>query len=138
VPDEFLLADETATEGLGFDLGQRLAPGTTLILLGQLGAGKTTLVRGLARALESSASVASPTYAYIHEYPTPQGPLVHVDAYRLEKPGRLWQMGLQELLERARLTVIEWGEGLIADLEEPVVVRLEMAGSGRRATVEGA
>ena len=131
------LPDEAATEALGESLGRALPPGAVLVLSGPLGAGKTTLVRGLARAVGSTASVASPTYAYVHEYPTPGGPLVHVDAYRLEDPRRLWSMGLAEMLERARLTVIEWGEGLVGELDGPLVVRLEAAGGGRRATVTG-
>jgi len=137
VTGSYDLPDEAATEALGESLGRALPPGAVLVLSGPLGAGKTTLVRGLARAVGSTASVASPTYAYVHEYPTPGGPLVHVDAYRLEDPRRLWSMGLAEMLERARLTVIEWGEGLVGELDGPLVVRLEAAGGGRRATVTG-
>jgi tRNA threonylcarbamoyladenosine biosynthesis protein TsaE len=94
------------------EYAKTLEPGAVLILSGVMGAGKTTFVRGLARGLGATVAVSSPTYTYIHQYPTPKGVLVHIDAYRLETPNKLFSMGLEEYLETAFATVIEWGQGL--------------------------
>ena len=118
------------------DLAKSFEPGRVLVLIGVMGAGKTTFTKGLARGLGFSGEVTSPTYTYIHEYPTPQGTLTHIDAYRLEPKSRLWQMGLDELLARSRLTVIEWGIEFVAELENPLVIRLEVISEGRRIIVQ--
>ena len=77
------LTDETATERLAGWLAPRLPEGAVLLLQGPMGAGKTTFVRHLARALGFAGRVTSPTYTLMHTYPTPSGPLLHVDVYRL-------------------------------------------------------
>jgi tRNA threonylcarbamoyladenosine biosynthesis protein TsaE len=123
-----------ALENFAENLVRTLEPGRVLILIGVMGAGKTTFTKGLARGL--GFTVTSPTYTYIHEYPTPLGTLAHIDAYRLEPKSRLWQMGLDELLERSRLTVIEWGLEFVTELENPLVIRLEVVAEGRRILVE--
>ncbi len=125
-----------ALEDFGFSLVSNLPVGAVLVLVGPMGAGKTTLTKGIARGLGFDGEVTSPTYTYIHQYPTPHGELVHVDAYRFEDARALWKMGLEELLEGARLTVIEWGEALIPNLETVTVVRLEVVPEGRRVIVE--
>lgn len=130
------LPDEAALEEFGERLAGRLAPGTVLVLTGPLGAGKTTLVRGLARGLGATAEATSPTYSLIHEYPTPAGPLVHADAYRLQDPRRLWALGLAELIEGARLTAVEWGLSLLGELDAPAVARLSPEGGGRRLELD--
>ncbi len=114
-----------------------LAPrGTLLILSGPLGAGKTTLVQALGRQLGSPARISSPTYTLIHEYPSPAGPLVHIDAYRLPSAEVLLDLGLEDYLERARLVAVEWGEGLLKTFPDALEVRLELGEEGtRRATV---
>ncbi len=125
-----------ALECFAEDLAKSFEPGRVLVLIGVMGAGKTTFTKGLARGLGFSGEVTSPTYTYIHEYPTPQGTLTHIDAYRLEPKSRLWQMGLDELLARSRLTVIEWGIEFVAELENPLVIRLEVISEGRRIIVQ--
>jgi tRNA threonylcarbamoyladenosine biosynthesis protein TsaE len=125
-----------ALEQFAENLALSLEPGLVLILIGVMGAGKTTFTKGLARGLGFMGEVTSPTYTYIHEYPTPQGTLAHIDAYRLEPKSRLWQMGLDELLERSRLTVIEWGLEFVAELENPLVIRLEVVPEGRTVILE--
>jgi tRNA threonylcarbamoyladenosine biosynthesis protein TsaE len=125
-----------ALEHFAENLAQNLEAGRVLILDGVMGSGKTTFTKGLARGLGFAGEVTSPTYTYIHEYPTPQGTLTHIDAYRLEPKSRLWQMGLDELLDRAHLTVIEWGLEFVTELENPVVIRLEVVREGRRILVE--
>ena len=127
------LASLEDTERLAQALVSRAPAGTLLLLVGPLGAGKTTLVQALGRALGSRAQISSPTYTLIHEYPTPAGVLVHVDAYRLEGAEALFELGLEDYLERARLVAVEWGEGLLAAFPEALVVRLSLNGTQRRA-----
>lgn len=127
------LASLEDTERLARTLAQRAPAGTLLLLLGPLGAGKTTLVQALGRALGSRAQISSPTYTLIHEYPTPDGVLVHIDAYRLERAEALFELGLEDYLGRARLVAVEWGEGLLAAFPEALVVRLSLDGAERRA-----
>ena len=134
--DALTLNSPAELERYGETLARDLPFGAVLILSGPMGAGKTTLTKGIARGLEFAGEVTSPTYTYIHQYPTPQGELVHIDAYRLEDARSLWRMGLAELLETARLTVIEWGEALIPDFERVTVLRLAILESGREISLE--
>ncbi len=114
-----------------------MAPaGTLLLLVGPLGAGKTTFTQFLGQALLSDAQTSSPTYTLIHEYPTPEGALVHVDAYRLPSAEALFGLGLEDYLDRARLVVVEWGEALLESYPEALVVRLELDDGARRAHLE--
>lgn len=110
-------------------------PGAPLLLVGPLGAGKTALVQALGRSLGSGAHVSSPTYTLVHEYPTPEGPLVHIDAYRLRGADALFELGLEDYLARARLTAVEWGEGLLSTFPDAPMVRLSLDGETRRAAV---
>ncbi len=123
------------TQRLAHELVRHAPPGSLLILLGPLGAGKTALVQALGRALGSSAQISSPTYTLIHEYPTPEGVLVHIDAYRLEGTEALFELGLEDYLARARLVAVEWGKGLLKTFPDALVVQLSLTGSARRAAV---
>ena len=123
------------TESLAASLLDLAPHGALLVLSGPLGAGKTTLVQALGRSLGSPARISSPTYTLIHEYPSPQGLLVHIDAYRLLSAEALLDLGLEDYLERARLVAVEWGEGLLNLFPDALQVRLELLGEGRRATV---
>jgi tRNA threonylcarbamoyladenosine biosynthesis protein TsaE len=123
-----------ALEHYASQFAKHLHTGSVLILSGVMGAGKTTFVRGLAQGLGASVAVSSPTYTYIHEYPTPKGLLVHIDAYRLENPNKLWQMGLEEYLETAFAIVIEWGDGL--ELEGVKQLQFEVVGQEREVYVD--
>lgn len=122
------LPDEQALAALARRIAAALPTGALLLLTGPLGAGKTTFVKHLALALGSEAPVTSPTYALVHEYPTPQGTLVHVDAYRLPDAAALVALGLDELRERARLTVVEWGEVLLERETDAYHLELDRAG----------
>ena len=136
-----LLGSLTETQKLADKLIKHGPPGALLLLVGPLGAGKTTLVQALGRSLGSRAQISSPTYTLIHEYPTPEGVLVHIDAYRSGNSGNpentdaLFELGLDDYLERARLTAVEWGEGLLKTFPDALVVRLSFEGDVRRAVV---
>ncbi len=100
------------TKDLAALLVKQIPDHSLLVMIAKLGAGKTTLTQAIAECLGSSATVSSPTYTLIHEYPTEDGLLVHIDAYRLDSPERLLELGLDDYLDRARLVIVEWGEGL--------------------------
>lgn len=101
------------TEALGEELAASLAPGDLLLLAGELGAGKTTFVRGLARGLGATATVQSPTFTLVRVYPG-RVQLAHVDLYRLESTAELAELGLEELLEEG-VVAVEWGDRLAFD-----------------------
>ncbi len=131
---EVLLEDEAATARLATDLARGLPAGSVVVLRGPLGSGKTTFVRHLARALGFTGRVTSPTYTLMHVYPTPEGPILHADLYRLDDPARVDELGLFEEAEDARLVVVEWGRP--EDFPGALVVELAPVGeSARRARV---
>jgi len=138
------LADPEATAALGHWLGAHLTAGQAVALIGEMGAGKTTLTRGLARGLgvEDPDAVASPTYLLVIEHPGPV-PLIHIDAWLPEKTrGFLEDGGVDYLAERDGVVVVEWADRL-ADLlpaEATLTVRLEadpMGSGGRVADLTG-
>jgi len=88
----------------------QLRPGDVLALVGDLGAGKTQWVKGLAAGLGSDAPVTSPTFTLIQEYADGQLPLYHIDCYRLEAPQELLGIGLDEYLDGRGVLVIEWAD----------------------------
>jgi len=103
---------EAETEAAGEAIAGELGGRGTVLLEGDLGSGKTVLVRGLARALGiEPREVVSPTYTLIHEHEGSGGRLVHVDLYRLE-PEEVATLGLDELLDASTLAAIEWAERL--------------------------
>lgn len=103
------LQDLEASRSFAYRLAELLPEGSLVLLTGPLGAGKTTLVQFITRALGFQGEVTSPTYTLIHEYPTPAGLVVHVDAYRLKEQEELFGLGLEDYLPEARLVLIEWG-----------------------------
>lgn len=132
------LPDAAATEALGAKLAARLAVGDTLLLFGDLGAGKTTLARGLVGAWTGEGDeTPSPTYTLVQTYDGPGGELWHFDLYRLESPDDAAELGLEEALASG-VAVIEWPERLGAFAPpDRIELRLAMDGEGRRAEIMG-
>ena len=122
--EDLLLRDEGETRRLAEALARALPKGSVLLLKGPMGAGKTTLVRHLAAALGFRGRVTSPTYTLLHVYPTPKGPLLHADLYRLEDPRLAEELGLFEEAGSARLTAVEWGKEGLFPGEGVVVLEL--------------
>ena len=116
------------TEAFGERFGKRLRVGDMVLLTGELGAGKTTFVRGVARGTASSAPVASPTFQLVRVYPG-RVQLAHIDLYRIETPSELGDLGLEELLVQGAV-VVEWGDRLEAP--DAALIELEHLGGERR------
>ena len=106
----FRTASEEETIALGERLAGMLPARGVALLIGDLGAGKTTLAKGIVkgRGAASPEEVSSPTYTLIHEYGG--GRVYHVDLYRLDDPREAARLGLDDLFERDALTLVEWGE----------------------------
>jgi tRNA threonylcarbamoyladenosine biosynthesis protein TsaE len=116
------------TEAAGLELGQALKPGDIVLLTGELGAGKTTFVRGVARGTGSTAPVASPTFQLVRVYPG-RVQLAHVDLYRIENPVELADLGLEELADGGAV-VIEWGDRI--DVPGAALLEIKHLGGDRR------
>jgi len=132
----YLTRSEEETIALGEKLAQQLPARVVVLLIGNLGAGKTTLAKGIVKGLGAAApdDVSSPTFTLIHEY----GPTVyHVDLYRLDEEREVATLGLDEIFEKEAVVLIEWGErfpGLIPTRH--MEIRLdEKSGNVRQITV---
>jgi tRNA threonylcarbamoyladenosine biosynthesis protein TsaE len=123
---------ETAaqTRALAATLAELLGPGDLVLLAGELGAGKTTFAQGLAAGLGVDDPVTSPTYTIVQEY-TGRVPVAHVDVYRLDRMQELFDLGYEELVDDARVTMIEWGD-VVAHAFPPdhLLVRIEPVPGG--------
>ena len=130
-----LLPDAAATEAFGAKLASRLRVGDVIALFGPLGAGKTTLARGILRGLGHEGDVASPTFPIVQAYDPPDTriPVWHVDLYRIEQPGELDELGLDEARADGAL-LIEWPERLPALWTGTLRLRLAEGEGGRALT----
>ena len=102
-------SSEEETEACGAELATALSPGSVVALYGDLGAGKTAFVRGLARGLGIRESVSSPTFTIVNEYPG-SVPLFHFDMYRLRDERELFDIGWEDYLDREGVCALEWSE----------------------------
>jgi tRNA threonylcarbamoyladenosine biosynthesis protein TsaE len=125
---------------LGEKVARLLPQPCLLILEGELGSGKTTLVKGIVSGLgvARQEDVTSPSFTLVHEYGTDRK-VFHVDLYRVEGAREQSTLGLEDLLEQEATVIVEWGEKLIdPDVEGQVRIRMELLeGEDRRITVEG-
>jgi len=132
------LPDEATMLALGAELAAVCPEGGLVVhLTGDLGAGKTTLSRGLLRALGHSGAVKSPTYTLVESY-QPGGRVVHhFDLYRLTDPEELEYLGLDEYFDGQSLCLVEWPERGAGVLKSPdLAIRLTVAGEGREACLQ--
>lgn len=127
MPD-LVTSSPAETEHAGTLLGERLHAGDVVLLVGDLGAGKTTFVRGVARGTGSRADVASPTFQLVRVYPG-RVQLAHIDLYRIENSSELRDLGLDELADSGAV-VVEWGDRL--DVDGAAVIEIEHLGGDRR------
>ena len=137
--EQHFLADEQATLDLGAALAARLGAGQCVYLRGDLGAGKTTLVRGLLRALGHAGSVKSPTYTLVEPYDVAGVHIYHFDLYRLGDPEELEMIGIRDYFDGHALCVLEWperGSGVIPPPDLTVTLAVEK--QGRYAKLEWA
>ena len=136
---EFITHSPEETIALGRKLATMLAPPKLVLLRGELGAGKTTLVKGIAEGFDAAAEedVTSPTFTLIHEYRGPTVNLYHIDLYRVDTPRQLETLGLDDLIADDSVLLIEWGEKFPRFVRErDVEIMLERAGENeRRITV---
>ena len=135
------LPDAEATTALGQAIAPLLAPGDSLLLYGPLGMGKSTLARGLSRALTTpDEDVPSPTFTLVQFYES-DPPVAHFDLYRLTRPEEAFEIGLDEALDEG-CAVIEWPERLGDDPgrflgPDQLIIEISEQGEGRLATVSG-
>jgi len=138
----FISHSPAETESLGEQWGRSAPLGRVFALSGDLGAGKTQLVRGIARGLGVASRVHSPTFTLVNEYTGGRLPMFHLDLYRLETPEQIHGAGLEDFLEPAGVAVIEWAERLTNEdlgMVNVFRVRIETLGeTERRITYEDA
>ena len=121
------------TRALGERLASGLQPGDTVILEGELGAGKSELARGIARGLGVTETVTSPSFTILNVYESGRCPLYHFDWYRLESEEELYELGMDEYLGGDGIAVVEWAERCPDAVPEDCIrIRLEATGEETR------
>ena len=123
---EYISHSEAETEELGRRLAAVLPRYAVVAFQGGLGMGKTAFTRGLAQGLGYKGRVTSPTFTIVNEYRGGRTPIFHFDAYRLNNPGELWDIGFEDYLEEDGVCVIEWSEQ-IAEAVPQRAVRVSIA-----------
>lgn len=136
----FISHSAADTESLGEQWGREAQPGLVIALSGDLGAGKTQLVRGFARGLGIAARVHSPTFTLVNEYSCGRLRLFHLDLYRLETPEHIRGAGIEEFLRPDGVAIVEWAERIAeADLRSTKCRRVTIevtSDTERRITYE--
>ncbi|MBO4949112.1 MAG: tRNA (adenosine(37)-N6)-threonylcarbamoyltransferase complex ATPase subunit type 1 TsaE [Peptococcaceae bacterium] len=113
-------------EYLGSRMAQLVLPGDFLALDGDLGAGKTLFTQGMAKGLEITEDISSPTFTIIHEYESGRLPLYHMDVYRLKHPDEMYDLGYEEYFYGEGVTVVEWAQ-IIESLLPDAYLGIEIA-----------
>ena len=136
---EFTTKTSEETIELGFKIGQKLKKGNIIAMQGTLAAGKTTITKGIAKALEITDTITSPTFCLISEYEGKM-PLYHFDVYRLEGPEDFINLGSEDMLYGDGVSIIEWSEKIMEELpSSTIIIRLEPdseQGTSRTITIE--
>jgi tRNA threonylcarbamoyladenosine biosynthesis protein TsaE len=140
VTREFLTHSADETIALGREIAPMIRDARIVLLRGDLGAGKTTLVKGIAEAFNAAAQedVTSPTFTLVHEYRGPERTLYHIDLYRIDTERELYTLGLDDLIaEEGNILLIEWGEKFERmNRERDAEIAIERLGENdRRLTV---
>ena len=138
---EFITNSAAETRELGRKLAQRLMPGQVIAFTGDLGAGKTAFVSGVAEGLGITQRVTSPTFTIVNEYEGGRLPLFHFDMYRLGGADELFDIGWEDYLERGGVCAVEWSENvtdaLPSDTVFVTITRHEAQDDWRYITVTG-
>ncbi|MDY5564995.1 MAG: tRNA (adenosine(37)-N6)-threonylcarbamoyltransferase complex ATPase subunit type 1 TsaE [Candidatus Limivicinus sp.] len=136
---EFISHSQLETEEMGQKLAEKLPGGSVVAMYGDLGAGKTAFVRGMAKGMGLSCRVSSPTFTIVNEY-LGERELIHFDMYRLSSADELFDIGWEDYLSRGAVCAVEWSENVQdAFFGDEVVVRIEkLNDTDRKITIEGA
>src|SRR5438270_1733248 len=132
---EYTTNSPEETVALGRELASSLTPPKIVLLRGDLGAGKTTLVKGIAEGFNAASEddVTSPTFTLIHEYRGPDANLFHIDLYRIDTQRELETLGLDDLVSDKSVLLVEWGEKFARfERERDVEIVLERVGENER------
>ena len=136
---EYTTHSAAETVALGRKLAAKLKPPKLVVLRGELGTGKTTLVKGIAEGFQAAAEeqVTSPTFTLVHEYRGPKANVFHVDLYRVDTERELETLGLDDLFDERSVILIEWGEKFARfERERDVLIVMErLAENERRITL---
>ncbi len=135
VESPLFLADEAATLAFAQRFAADVQPPCSIALVGDLGAGKTTFVRGVLRALGVTGAIKSPTYALVETYETSKGEVHHLDAYRIESVDDFEARGGFEYFQSPSIRFVEWPERLHGAVAFDLIIRFQFDGDGRRITV---
>ncbi len=136
--NSYFLPDSERMEAFGALLAHCCAPGSVLYLYGDLGAGKTTLVRGFVHALGHRGAVKSPTYTLVETYDLGEQRVNHFDLYRLGEPEELEYLGIRDYFDNQAISLVEWpqqGRGMLPPAL--ITVQIEYEQGGRRVTLSG-
>jgi tRNA threonylcarbamoyladenosine biosynthesis protein TsaE len=134
---EFISSSEAETEALGARLAAGLPGGSVVAMYGDLGAGKTAFVRGMARGMGLDCRVSSPTFTIVNEY-LGKRDLIHFDMYRLSGADELFDIGWEDYLARGAVCAVEWSENVRdAFWGDEIVVRIEKTGENERRITIG-
>lgn len=137
---EFITRSPEETRALGRRLAGQLAPGMVVAFTGDLGAGKTAFVSGMAQGLEIAERVTSPTFTIVNEYEGGRLPLFHFDMYRLGSADELFDIGWEDYLARGGVCAVEWSENVAQAMDADAVTVSIRRGSGdeeRIINIEG-
>ena len=135
---EFITNSELETEQLGERLAKAVSGGAVIAMYGDLGAGKTAFVRGMARGMGLTCHVSSPTFTIVNEY-LGERELIHFDMYRLSGAEELFDIGWEDYISRGAVCVVEWSENVQdAFFGDEIKVTIDkLSDTGRRISIEG-